>query len=55
VCRLPIDEGFEVVAAIGDEIHGIVAWNWPHMAAKLPPEEERNESGAMTVRLGPWR
>jgi hypothetical protein len=38
--RRQIEEGFEVIAVVDDEIRGIVARNWPHLLAKLPPEEE---------------
>jgi hypothetical protein len=33
-------EEFEVVAAVDDEIRGIVVRNWPHLLSKLPPEED---------------
>jgi hypothetical protein len=33
-----IEEGAEVIAAVDDEIRGIVARNWPHLPAKLRPE-----------------
>jgi len=38
--RRQIEEGFEVTAAIDNEIRGIVARNWPHLLSKLPPEEQ---------------
>ena len=38
--RRQIEEGAEVIAAVDDEIRGIVARNWPHLLSKLPPEEE---------------
>jgi hypothetical protein len=38
--RRQVEEGFEVIAVVDDEIRGIVARNWPHLLAKLPPEEE---------------
>jgi hypothetical protein len=38
--RRQIEEGFEVIAAVDDEIRGIVARNWPHLLSKLPLEEE---------------
>jgi hypothetical protein len=38
--RRQVEEGFEVIAAVDDEIRGIVARNWPHLLAKLPPEED---------------
>ena len=38
--RRQIEEGFEVIAAVDDEIRGIVARNWPHLLSKLPPEEQ---------------
>jgi hypothetical protein len=33
-------EEFEVIGVVDDEIRGIVARNWPHLLAKLPPPEE---------------
>jgi hypothetical protein len=33
-------QAFDDIAAVDDEIHGIVARNWPYLLAKLPPEEE---------------
>ena len=33
-------EAFDDIGAVDDEIRGIVARNWPHLLAKLPPEEE---------------
>jgi hypothetical protein len=39
VIRRQIEEGFEVIGAVDDEICGIVARNWPHLLSKLPPEE----------------
>ncbi len=38
--RRQVEEGAEVIAAVDDEIRGIVARNWPHLLAKFPPEEE---------------
>jgi len=38
--RRQIEEGFEVIGAVDVEIRGIVARNWPHLLAKLPPEED---------------
>ena len=38
--RRQVEEGAEVIAAVDDEIRGIVARNWPHFLAKLPPEEK---------------
>jgi hypothetical protein len=38
--RRQIEQGFEVIAVVDDEIRGIVARNWPHLLSKLPPEEE---------------
>ncbi len=32
-------ELFEDIGAVDDEVRGIVARNWPHLLAKLPPEE----------------
>ena len=38
--RRQIEEGFEVIAAVDDEIRGIVARSWPHLLSELPPEEQ---------------
>jgi hypothetical protein len=38
--RRQIEEGAEIMAAVDNEIRGIVARNWPHLLAKLPPEED---------------
>ena len=38
--RRRVEEGFEVIAVVDDEIRGIVARNWPHLLAKLPPAED---------------
>jgi hypothetical protein len=40
IIRRQIEGGFEVIAAVDDEIRGIVARNWPHLLAKLPPQED---------------
>lgn len=32
-------EGFDTIEAIDPEVRGIVERNWPHLLAKLPPEE----------------
>jgi hypothetical protein len=32
-------ELFDDIGAIDDEVGGIVARNWPHLLAKLPPED----------------
>lgn len=37
--RQQIEEGFDNIAEVDDEIRGIVARNWPHLLEKLPPEE----------------
>jgi hypothetical protein len=37
--RQQIESGFDQIAAIDPEIRGIVARNWPHLLAKLPPED----------------
>jgi hypothetical protein len=31
---------FYGIGAVGDEIRGIVARNWPHLLSKLPPEDD---------------
>ena len=33
-------ESLDDIGAVDDEIRGIVARNWPHLLAKLPPEED---------------
>ena len=38
--RQTIEEGFNNIAEVDAEIRGIVARNWPHLLAKLPPEDE---------------
>jgi hypothetical protein len=38
--RQQIEDGFENIAEVDDEIRGIVARNWPHLLSKLPPEED---------------
>jgi hypothetical protein len=35
-------EEFEVIGAVDEEIRGIVARNWPHLLAKLPPPAEED-------------
>jgi hypothetical protein len=37
--RQQIESGFDQIAVIDPEIRGIVARNWPHLLAKLPPED----------------
>ena len=34
-------EEFDTVEVIDPEVRGIVARNWPHLLAKLPPEDEK--------------
>jgi hypothetical protein len=34
-----IEEGFDNIAEVDDEIRGIVARNWPHLLSKLPSED----------------
>ncbi len=38
--RRQVEERFDVMAAVDDEIRGIVARNWPHLLATLPPPED---------------
>jgi hypothetical protein len=38
--RQQIEEGYDNIAEVDDEIRGIVARNWPHLLQKLPPEED---------------
>jgi hypothetical protein len=38
--RRQIEEGFDNIDAVDDEIRDIVARNWPHLLSKLPPPEE---------------
>ncbi len=33
-------ESLDHIGAVDPEIRGIVARNWPHLLAKLPPEED---------------
>ena len=33
-------EALDDIGAVDDEIRGIVARHWPHLLAKLPPEED---------------
>jgi len=40
IIRRQIEEGAEVIAAVDDEIRGIVVRNWPHLLSKLPPPED---------------
>jgi len=37
--RQQIEESFDNITEVDDEIRGIVARNWPHQLSKLPPEE----------------
>ena len=39
--RQQIEEGFDNIVGIDDEIRGIVARNWPYLLSKLPPVRER--------------
>jgi hypothetical protein len=39
VIRAQIEE-FDDIDKIDPELRGIVARNWPHLLAKLPPEED---------------
>jgi hypothetical protein len=32
-------ESFDSIEKIDDEVRGIVQRNWPHLLAKLPPEQ----------------
>src|SRR6266446_2518067 len=36
--RRQIEEGFDNITEVDDEIRGIVARNWPYLLEKLPPE-----------------
>jgi hypothetical protein len=38
--RQQIEEGFDNIADVDDEIRGIVGRNWPYLLEKLPPPEE---------------
>jgi hypothetical protein len=33
-------ESMDNIAAIDDDVRGIVERNWPHLVAKLPPRED---------------
>ncbi len=37
--RMQIECGFDTIEAIDPEVRGIVKRNWPHLLAKLPPED----------------
>jgi hypothetical protein len=37
--RLQIESGFDTIEAVDPELRGIVERNWPHLLAKLPPDE----------------
>ena len=45
IIRRQIEEGFEVIGAVDDEIRGIAARNWPRLLSKLPPEEDHDARG----------
>jgi hypothetical protein len=36
--RRQIEEGFDNITEVDDEIRGIVARNWPYLLEKVPPE-----------------
>ena len=60
IIRRQIEEGFEVISAVDPEIHGIVARNWPHLVAKLPPREQADDTPgkkppAPSVKVKPER
>jgi hypothetical protein len=38
--RRQIEEGYDNIDVIDDEIRGIVARNWPYLLEKLPPDED---------------
>jgi hypothetical protein len=38
--RQQIEEGYDNIAEVDDEIRGIIARNWPYLLEKLPPEDE---------------
>ncbi len=38
--RRQIEEGFDNIAEVDDEIRAIVARNWPYLLEKLPPPED---------------
>lgn len=37
-------ESFDTIEVISPEVRGIVERNWPHLVAKLPPEEHVNKA-----------
>jgi hypothetical protein len=37
--RQQIESGFDTIEIIDPELRGIVERNWPHLLAKLPPED----------------
>ena len=38
--RYEIETQFQLIEAIDPEIRGIVQRNWPHLVAKLPPDDD---------------
>lgn len=38
--RRQIEEGFDNIVDVDDEIRGIAARNWPYLLSKLPPKED---------------
>ena len=38
--RLQIESGFDSIERVDPDVYGIVKRNWPHLLAKLPPEDE---------------
>jgi hypothetical protein len=37
--RQQIESGFDDITEIDPEVRGIVERNWPHLLAKLPPDQ----------------
>jgi len=37
--RQQIEEGYDNITEVDDELRGIIARNWPHLLSKLPPED----------------
>lgn len=38
--RQQLEAGFDEITNVDPELCGIIARNWPHLLAKLPPEQD---------------
>jgi hypothetical protein len=48
--RQQIEEGFDNIAVVDDEIRGILARNWPHLLSKFPWKTKDYGPGDGSVR-----